>query len=84
MTPWRLRFMGLMQVTPADLERLQKRVKSINSMAQITTASHAKVPVKYVLGVGGFDLDRISKEVGLSADPPDDSSVMPNVIKHPS
>ncbi|DBB01448.1 hypothetical protein WJX77_010801 [Trebouxia sp. C0004] len=50
-------------VSPADLQRLEKRIKSINGMAQIKHAERADVPVEYVLGIGGFDLDRVDTEV---------------------
>ena len=49
----------------SDVERLEQRVRSINGMAQMKTASQAKVPLEYVLGVGGFDISRIADEVWL-------------------
>lgn len=48
-----------------DVERLHDRLKAINGMATILEASRANVPVEYVLGIGGFDLDRIDAEVCL-------------------
>lgn len=48
---------------PGDLDRIKRRVKTINKMAQIQPAQLAKVPVQYVLGVGGFDITRIEEEV---------------------
>lgn len=50
-------------VSPEDLARVHGRLKAINGMATILEASRAQVPVEYVLGVGGFDLDRIDAEV---------------------
>ena len=51
------------QVGQSDIERLERRVGTINSIAKIERAQNADVPVDYVLGVGGFDLDRIADEV---------------------
>lgn len=51
------------QVSPADLQRLERRIQSINGMAQIQHAERADVPVEYVLGIGGFDLERVDTEV---------------------
>ncbi|MBK7533892.1 MAG: GTP-binding protein [Myxococcales bacterium] len=45
-------------VEPAELERLERRVRSMNGMAKVLRTSHAQVPIADVLGVGGFDLDR--------------------------
>lgn len=50
-------------VSPADLQRLERRIQSINGMAQIQHAERADVPVEYVLGIGGFDLERVDTEV---------------------
>ena len=51
------------QVSPADLQRLERRIKSINGMAQIQRVERADVAVEYVLGIGGFDLERVDTEV---------------------
>jgi G3E family GTPase len=45
-------------VTPAELDRLEERVRSMNAMARIVRATNADIPVASVLDVGGFDLDR--------------------------
>ncbi|DBA74480.1 TPA: hypothetical protein ACH3X2_000945 [Trebouxia sp. C0005] len=50
-------------VSPADLQRLERRIKSINGMAQMQHVERADVPVEYVLGIGGFDLERVDTEV---------------------
>uniref|UniRef100_A0A5B7BV27 CobW C-terminal domain-containing protein n=1 Tax=Davidia involucrata TaxID=16924 RepID=A0A5B7BV27_DAVIN len=50
-------------VGEADLEALTKRIKHINGMAQIKIAKHGVVDMDFVLGVGGYDLDRIDSEV---------------------
>ncbi|KAA8525106.1 hypothetical protein F0562_007030 [Nyssa sinensis] len=47
----------------ADLEALTKRIKHINGMAQIKFAKYGDVDMDFVLGVGGYDLDRIDSEV---------------------
>ncbi|KAG6408254.1 hypothetical protein SASPL_131258 [Salvia splendens] len=47
----------------AEVELLMKRVKHINGMAQIKQAKYGLVDMDFVLGVGGYDLDRIEAEV---------------------
>ncbi|XP_021890082.1 putative COBW domain-containing protein 7 [Carica papaya] len=50
-------------VTEADLEVLTERIKHINCMAPIKLAKHGIVDMDFVLGVGGYDLDRIESTV---------------------
>lgn len=50
-------------VTESELEVLTKRIKHINGMAQIKRAKHGVVDMDFVLGVGGYDLDRVDSEV---------------------
>ncbi|GAB2273345.1 hypothetical protein Dimus_008143 [Dionaea muscipula] len=50
-------------VTKADLELLTKRIKHINGMAQIKQAKYGAVDMDFVLGIGGYDLERIESEV---------------------
>ncbi|KAL0371947.1 UNVERIFIED_CONTAM: COBW domain-containing protein 1 [Sesamum calycinum] len=50
-------------VTEAEVEELKKRIKLINGMAQIKLAKYGIVDMDFVLGVGGYDLDRIESEV---------------------
>ena len=45
-------------VSESELEVLERRVKSMNSMAKVLRAQNANVPIPAVLDVGGFDLDR--------------------------
>jgi G3E family GTPase len=48
-------------VSVAELDALERRVRSINAMARIVRADprgRASVPVDVVLGIGGFDLER--------------------------
>jgi len=45
------------------LRSLESRVRGVNGMARVQQAQHAKVPVDYVLGVGGFDLDRVEEQI---------------------
>ncbi|AKV04448.1 Putative metal chaperone, involved in Zn homeostasis [Labilithrix luteola] len=45
-------------VSPADLDALERRVRSMNAMARVLRATDADVPISSVLDVGGFDLDR--------------------------
>jgi G3E family GTPase len=46
-------------VTPDDVARVHRRLRAINAMAEIVTASHAKVDLDRILGVGAFDLSRV-------------------------
>ncbi|KAL3818313.1 hypothetical protein ACJIZ3_004218 [Penstemon smallii] len=50
-------------VSEADVEALTKRIKHINGMAQIKHAKYGVVDMDFVLGVGGYDLDRVEYEV---------------------
>ncbi|MBC7171410.1 MAG: GTP-binding protein, partial [Polyangiaceae bacterium] len=45
-------------VSPAELDTLERRVRSMNRMAKVLRATNADVPIPEVLDVGGFDLDR--------------------------
>jgi G3E family GTPase len=45
-------------VTPAELERIERRVRAINGTAKVHRTLNADVPIDAVLGVGAFDLDR--------------------------
>ncbi|MFO1427717.1 MAG: CobW family GTP-binding protein [Steroidobacteraceae bacterium] len=46
-------------VTPAELERIERRVRAINGTARIHRTQNANVPLDAVLDVGAFDLERI-------------------------
>ncbi|KAL4517894.1 hypothetical protein Ndes2526B_g02290 [Nannochloris sp. 'desiccata'] len=50
-------------VSTQDLERLEQRIKGINALAEIRRTQRAEVPLDYVLGVGGFDLEKIEDEI---------------------
>lgn len=50
-------------VNDADVEALTKKIQHINGMAQIKKAKFGVVDMDFVLGVGGYDLDRIDSEV---------------------
>jgi len=48
-------------VSPSDLDALEQRVRGMNALARIVRsdpAERASVPMKSVLGIGGFDLAR--------------------------
>ena len=45
-------------VCPEDLEKLEARIKSMNSMAKIYRSRDAVVEMDNILNVGGFNLDR--------------------------
>ena len=54
-----------LQVSDDDLIGTEMRLKSINALAQVVRAQRADVKADYVLGIGGFDLDRVADEVRL-------------------
>ncbi|EHA8590016.1 putative GTP-binding protein YjiA-like [Cocos nucifera] len=54
-------------VNEDELEALTKRIKLINGMAQIKQAIFGAVDMDFVLGLGGYDLDRIESEVLVDA-----------------
>jgi|GEM_PF-9468 len=46
-------------VTADELAEVERRIRSINSMAEIIPASFAKIDLDRILGVGAFDLARV-------------------------
>ena len=46
-------------VTEAELVAVEARLRRLNPLAPITRATRADVPLDQVLGLGGFDLERI-------------------------
>ena len=50
-------------VTDAQANALEYRLRTINDLAKIGRASMAKVDLDFVLGVGGFDLERVQDQV---------------------
>ncbi|CAI7881879.1 unnamed protein product [Closterium sp. NIES-53] len=50
-------------VSESELKDLVERLQDINSMARMSKASYGKVDLEYVLGIGGFDLERIERDV---------------------
>ncbi|XP_039121209.1 P-loop guanosine triphosphatase YjiA-like isoform X3 [Dioscorea cayenensis subsp. rotundata] len=55
-------------VTETELDALTKRIRLINGMAQIKQAKFGAVDMDFVLGVGGYDLDRIESAVQVDTD----------------
>jgi G3E family GTPase len=45
-------------VTPAELDELEQRIRSMNAMAKIYRTKNAQVEMDSILGVGAFDLSR--------------------------
>jgi G3E family GTPase len=45
-------------VSPAELDTLEHRVRSMNAMAKVLRSTNAGVPISEVLDLGGFDLER--------------------------
>uniref|UniRef100_A0A0E0PDL0 CobW C-terminal domain-containing protein n=1 Tax=Oryza rufipogon TaxID=4529 RepID=A0A0E0PDL0_ORYRU len=52
-------------VDNAELEVLINKIKLINGMAQMRKTKFGDVDMDFVLGIGGYDLDRIESEVQL-------------------
>lgn len=50
-----------------ELQALTHKIKRINGMAQIKQTTFGKVDIDYVLGIGGFDLDRIESDVQVES-----------------
>ncbi|KAF9611651.1 hypothetical protein IFM89_034122 [Coptis chinensis] len=48
-------------VTEVELETLRKKITDINGMAHIKEAKFGAVDLDFVLGVGGYDLDRLAE-----------------------
>ncbi|ESQ35238.1 hypothetical protein EUTSA_v10007622mg [Eutrema salsugineum] len=46
-----------------ELGSVMQRIKTINSMAHMKRTKYGKVDLDYVLGIGGFDLERIESSV---------------------
>jgi hypothetical protein len=51
-------------VGASDLAALRERIRAINAMATLQPTQRSVVPVDYVLGVGGFDLEKVEEQVG--------------------
>lgn len=50
-------------VNESELRTIENRVRTINQLASIQRAEKANVDLDFVLGVGGFDLDRVQDVV---------------------
>ena len=46
-----------------DLDRVVSRIRGINSLATVRRAERAQVDVDYVLGIGGFSLEKVDEEM---------------------
>eukprot|EP00798_Chlamydomonas_sp_ICE-L_P020567 gene20567-27362_t len=53
-------------VDAAHLDALEVRIRSINQIASITRAVKGDVPIEYALGIGGYNLDSVEKELDVS------------------
>lgn len=50
-------------VGESDIASLVQRIRKINSLANLKRTEYGKVNLDYVLGIGGFDLERIESAV---------------------
>ena len=55
-------------VTEAQLKSIEARVKTINNLATVQRAEKAQVDLDFVLGIGGFDLDRVQDVIEPEAE----------------
>jgi G3E family GTPase len=46
-------------VSPAEVESLEKRIRSMNRLAKVYRTERSKIEMEKILGLGGFDLERI-------------------------
>ncbi|PNW71216.1 hypothetical protein CHLRE_16g692901v5 [Chlamydomonas reinhardtii] len=53
-------------VTPKQLSELEGRLRAVNALAPFKTSQKSKVDVDYVIGVGGYDLSNVEKELNLT------------------
>jgi len=49
-------------VSPAELDQLERRIRSMNALAKILRTTNAAAPMADVLDVGGFDLERAMQQ----------------------
>ncbi|KAL5728480.1 hypothetical protein ACHQM5_001556 [Ranunculus cassubicifolius] len=52
-------------VSESELDALRKKITDINGLALIKETKFGSVDMDFVLGIGGYDLDRIESEVGI-------------------
>lgn len=57
-----------------DIASLVQRIRNINRMAQLKRTEFGKVDLDYVLGIGGFDLERIESAVDAESSKEDHTS----------
>ncbi|GBF93061.1 hypothetical protein Rsub_05672 [Raphidocelis subcapitata] len=54
-------------VDEAAVDELEGRLRAINSLASMTRATRSSVPLDYVLGIGGFDLEKVEDQMAPKA-----------------
>ncbi|WCJ29033.1 Cobalamin biosynthesis CobW-like protein [Euphorbia peplus] len=52
-------------VSESEIQRLTKRIRHINGMAPIKLTKYGSVDMDFVLGIGGYDLERIDSAVDI-------------------
>ncbi len=50
-------------VTRGDVDRVKERIRGVNGLAAVEEGERARVDVGYVLGVGGWDLEKVDEVV---------------------
>uniref|UniRef100_A0A5B7AKU9 Putative COBW domain-containing protein 1 n=1 Tax=Davidia involucrata TaxID=16924 RepID=A0A5B7AKU9_DAVIN len=61
-------------VSEPEIASLIQRIRNINRMANLKRTEFGKVDLDYVLGIGGFDLDRIESAVNAEGSKEDHAS----------
>lgn len=56
-------------VSAQELEDLSRRVRQINSLAKQQRTQYGRVNLDFVLGLGGFDLERVEKDIAPQPKP---------------
>ena len=58
--------------TASAVQALERRLRGINAMARMRRTQRGVVDLDYVLGVGGFDLERVTQDGFFSLQPEDE------------
>eukprot|EP00897_Mesotaenium_endlicherianum_P004876 jgi/Mesen1/4416/ME000225S03398 len=69
-------------VSGKEMDGLSRRIRRINGLAELRVAKYGSVDMDYVLGIGGFDLDRIEQEVERQTETASSASTHAHEHKH--
>ncbi|BBM97437.1 cobalamin biosynthesis protein CobW [Marchantia polymorpha subsp. ruderalis] len=60
-------------VSESDIEALMRQIKRINALATVQRATYGTVDMDYVIGVGGYELEKVEDEVKAESETHDHS-----------